>query len=148
MHVHLAADHRGFELKEALKNMLKARGMQVTDHGNTKYEVTDDYPDFATTAVKAVVAGGDDARGIVLCGSGVGVSIVANKIAGARCVLGFDREQVQHARKSDNCTILALPADYVHTAQAEALVVGFLESQFTGEDADVRRLKKVAALEN
>ncbi|MCA9369070.1 RpiB/LacA/LacB family sugar-phosphate isomerase [Candidatus Woesebacteria bacterium] len=147
MQVHLATDHRGFELKEVLKRSIEELGSTVIDHGNTEYDATDDYPDFASTAVRAVVAEGGDARGIVLCGSGVGVSVVANKIRGARCVLGFDAEQVEHARQSDDCTILALPADYLSESTALELVRIFLETQYDGDESDRRRLQKVSALE-
>lgn len=147
MTVHIATDHRGFELKEALKGYIEELGMTVVDHGNTAYDASDDYPDFTAKAVEAVVVEGGDARGIVLCGSGVGVSVVANKITGARCVLGFDPEQVEHARLSDDCTVLALPADHVLETEARELVAVFLKTDFQGDEADLRRLQKVSNLE-
>lgn len=147
MKVHIAADHRGFTLKEELKAVISSLGHDLIDHGNTQYEPSDDYPDFSVSAAQAVALD-DEARGIVICGSGVGVCVVANKIPGVRCVLGFNPDQVRHARESDNVTVLALPADYVRLDAAIQLVSIFLETPFAEDSADIRRLKKIANLED
>ena len=112
MTVHIAADHRGFELKEALKPFILGLGYTVVDHGSQVYDASDDYPDAALPASRAVSLD-SESRGVVICGSGVGVSLVANKVGGVRCALGFSTTQVLHARESDNCTVLALPADFI-----------------------------------
>ena len=146
MTIHIATDHRGFELKESLKPFISALGHTIVDHGSDSYNQSDDYPDTAYKAAKAVSTD-PESRGIVLCGSGVGVSVVANKVLGVRCVLGFSNMQVVHARESDNCTMLALPADFVDRNTAEQLVTYFLETPFKGETEDVRRIEKVANIE-
>lgn len=146
MQVHVAADHRGFALKEVLKKFIGSLGHTVVDHGSESYDPHDDYPDTTFLAARAVSAD-PHARGIVLCGSGVGVCVAANKIARVRCVLGFSSEQVAHARESDDCTILALAADFIDQAQAEEMVRIFLETPFGNEAADVRRLAKISNVE-
>lgn len=146
MTVHIATDHRGFTLKEALKGFVSTLGHSVVDHGSTSYDVTDDYPDTSYAAAKAVAAD-PSALGVVLCGSGVGVNVVANKITGIRCVLGFTENQVEHARESDNCNMLALPADFIDQDTAEKIVKAFLETTFGNEPEDVRRIQKVVKIE-
>lgn len=146
MTVHIATDHRGFALKETLKPFITSLGHTVVDHGSTTYNVEDDYPDTSHEAAKAVAAD-PSSFGIVLCGSGVGVSVVANKVTGVRCVLGFTPEQVMHARASDNCNTLALPADFIDQEASEALVSTFLETSFENDAADVRRIQKLVKIE-
>ena len=150
MTVHIGTDHRGFKLKEAVVSFLHAQGHQVVDHGNSTYDATDDYSDYTVPVANAVAAATDpqNVRGIVLCGSGVGVSIVANKVAGVRAVLGFLDEQVAHSRDSDNCTVLALPADYLAVKEAEKLVATFLSTEFKGESEDLRRIAKITKQES
>ena len=96
MKICLAADHRGFEFKEKIKVWLGKRGCQVVDLGNDHYDPDDDYPDFAQKLVKRLLP--DQDRGILFCGSGIGVNIVANRFSGIRCGLGFTPKQVKHGR--------------------------------------------------
>ena len=150
MTVHIGTDHRGFQLKESLVAFLNTKGHQVVDHGNTVFDATDDYPDFTFPVAHAVATAADaqNVRGIVLCGSGVGVSIAANKVPGVRAVLGFLDEQVVHSRESDNCTVLALPADHLDEQEAEMLVATFLSTEFKGESEDLRRIAKITKQES
>lgn len=146
MRVHLATDHRGFEVKEQIKKLLQEQGVTVQDHGNTEYDPQDDYVDFALPAAKAVVQD-DESRGIVFCGSGVGVCVTANKVDGVRCVLGFDAKQVEHARERDNCTVLAVPVDFLSQEAVTELVQVFLQTRYKNLERDERRIKKIAELE-
>ena len=148
MKIHIGTDHRGFKLKEWLTAELNTLGHEVIDHGNVVFNPDDDYPDFVFPAAEAVGASSDtDTYGIVLCGSGVGASIAANKVANVRCVLALNPDQVSHARKSDNCNVLALAADYLKDEQALQMVTVFLSNQFLGEKEDVRRIAKISEKE-
>ncbi len=148
MTVHIGTDHRGFKLKEWLREELATLGHEVIDHGATVFNPDDDYPDYTFPAAEAVASSEDpQTMGIVLCGSGVGASIAANKVDGIRCVLGFKPDQVSHARKSDNCNVLALAADYLRDEQALQMVTVFLDTHFFSEAEDVRRITKISKKE-
>ncbi len=142
MKVYLGADHRGFALKEKIKAWLLTQGHEGIDLGNTVYDQNDDYPDFAF-AVAETVAKDNDSRGIVICGSGVGVTIAANKIGGARCSTGISPEEVKRGREDDDLNILAISADYTSEDQAKALAAAFLDTAFKGDERHVRRLNKI-----
>src|SRR3989344_7461438 len=111
MKIFIGADHRGFELKEKLKNFLQAEGHEVEDLGALSYEEGDDFVEYAINVARQTVneRGG---RGILLCGSGAGEEIAANKIGGARCTLGYSQEQIAKARDADNVNILALASEF------------------------------------
>lgn len=146
MKIFIGADHRGFELKEKLKPWLTGLGHAVVDCGNTTYEQTDDYPDFAF-AVADAVAKERDSRGIVVCGSAVGVTIAANKVKGARCSPGIGIEEIKKGRQDDDLNILALSGDFITEEQAKELISTFLTTPFTGDERHVRRLKKIEVRE-
>jgi len=141
MNIYLAADHRGFELKEKIKVWLMKRGHQIIDLGNDHYDLDDDYPDFARKLVKRLLH--DQGRGILFCGSGVGVDIVANRFAGIRCGLGFAPKQVKHSRQNDDINCLALPTDFLSFEQVKKVVAVFLETEFDGKASHKRRIKKI-----
>src|SRR3989344_9563996 len=101
MKIYIGADHRGFELKEQLKNWLEQMGHHVEDCGAHEHALRDDYVDFAAEVGRKVTSE-QGSRGVVICGSGAGVDITANKIKGVRCVLGFNIEQIRAARNDDN----------------------------------------------
>ena len=96
MIIYIGADHRGFKLKETLKQFLQREGYTVNDMGNTEYLEGDDYPDFAKLVAQKVSANPADSRGIVICASGVGVDIVANKFPNVRSALGFNPDFITH----------------------------------------------------
>lgn len=146
MKVYLGADHRGFALKEKIKAWLLTQGREVTDLGNTVYDPNDDYPDFAFAVAETVVAD-SGSRGIVICGSGVGVTIAANKIGGARCSTGVSPEEVKRGREDDDLNILAISADYTDAEKTKALITAFLTTAFAGDERHVRRLNKIKARE-
>jgi RpiB/LacA/LacB family sugar-phosphate isomerase len=131
-----------FQLKVKLVLWLTERGEEVEDLGAEKLEKDDDFVDYAMDVAEQVLES-DDAKGIVICRNGVGVSIVANRYPGIRCVLGFDAKQVEKARTDDAVNVLALPADYKSLDEVKTMVDAFLSTKFSGDDRFVRRLTKI-----
>ncbi len=148
MIIYLGADHKGFELKEHLKNFLKNNGYQVVDLGNDHYEEGDDYPDFAEAVARKVSLNYETSRGILICGSGVGVDVVANKFRHVRSALASSADQAFDARNDDDVNILSLGADYLKPDEAERIVLTWLTTPFAGEDRFRRRLEKLNKIEN
>ena len=146
MKVFIGADHKGFPLKEVLKPFVTSLGFPIVDCGNTVFDPHDDYPDFAFAVAKEVVKHADD-RGIVICGSGAGVSIAVNKIDGVRAVLGVTPEQVRDARNDDNINIIALACNYLTEEQATAIVESFLNTPFGAKERYIRRIGKITTQE-
>jgi len=145
MHIAIGSDHAGFALKEHLARVITALGYAVTDLGAHDEEPSD-YPDFAA-AVGTAVAAERAERGIIVCGSGAGAAVAANKIKGIRCALAHDTYTAHQAVEHDNANVLAIGSRVVGRAVAEELVAAFLKAEFTGEERHRRRLAKVAALE-
>lgn len=159
--LYIGSDHRGFKLKEALKIFLKDRGEEVFDLGNDHYDENDDYPDFASlvaekvSATSAELRGLDadqrrnkEVRGILLCGSGVGVDIVANKLKGIRSALIFDSKQAYLSRNDDDANVLSLAADFLTEDQAKKILEVWLTAPFSGIEKYKRRLDKIRGLED
>jgi ribose 5-phosphate isomerase B len=145
MRVVIGADHAGFLLKEELKGQLEAAGYAPLDVG-TNSEESVDYPDFAAAVARAVVAG-DAERGIIICGSGAGASIAANKITGARSAVIHDTYSAHQSVEHDDMNVLALGARVIGPAPAWEIVQAFLTAEFTGEERHARRLAKVNELD-
>src|SRR3989344_1993166 len=151
MKVYLGADHRGFKLKEELRVWLLENKISVEDLGAFKYNQDDDYPLFAQAVAKNVAADLEKnigARGIVICGSGVGVDIVANKVDHIRSGLAVSAKQVEEARKDDNINILAIPSDFVSGEIAKKIVKVFLKTKFSKEEKKIRRLLEIEKIED
>ena len=144
--VTLGADHGGLSLKTDLIPWLKSLGYQVTDVGAYSLNLADDYPDFAERVGRAVTSGQAE-RGILICGSGVGACIAANKVPGIRACLGHDIYSAHQGVEHDNMNILCLGARVVGVELAKDLVAAFLNASFTGEERHRRRLDKVASIE-
>ncbi len=142
----LGADHGGFLLKTDLIPWLVSQGYQVLDVGANSLDPADDYPDFAEAVAHAVTSGRAE-RGILICGSGVGACIAANKVPGVRACLGHDIYSAHQGVEHDNMNILCLGARVVGIELAKDLVAAFLNAGFTGEERHRRRLDKVAAME-
>jgi len=142
----IGADHAGFELKEIIKKELKKSGHEVLDMGAHEYDRVDDYPDFAAAVGRAVVDGRGE-RGILICGSGVGASIAANKIKGVRSCLCHDIYSATQGVEHDDMNVLCLGGLIIGRELALKLVEGFLLAQFIGSGRYQRRLDKVLALE-
>ncbi|MCX7880976.1 MAG: RpiB/LacA/LacB family sugar-phosphate isomerase [Patescibacteria group bacterium] len=143
MTIFIAADHRGFELKNKIIEYLQEKDIRIEDLGNYQYDPLDDYPDFAKKVAQAVLQNPKDFLGIVICGSGVGVAIAVNRFKGIRCGIGFEIEQVKHIRENDHINILALPSDYLEFEKAKNLVDAFLSSIPKTEEKYLRRIKKL-----
>jgi len=145
MRIGVGADHAGFEMKQHLARWLRDQGHEVTDFG-TDSTAPVDYPDFAAAVGHAVVDGRVE-RGLVVCGSGVGAAIAANKIAGVRAGLCHDTYSAAQGVQHDDANVLVLGARVIGPALAESLVTAFLNARFSGAERHVRRLQKVHALE-
>jgi len=141
----VASDHAGFTLKQAVVDDLRARGFEVHDLGTTHLEPVD-YPDYAAAVAREVTAGAVD-RGILICGSGVGASVAANKVSGIRAGLCHDSYSAHQGVEHDDMNVLVLGARVIGPALALELVRIFLDARFSGEARHVRRLAKIAALE-
>ena len=146
MRVGIAADHGGFEMKEQLARKLSAEGHDVFDFGNMVFDADDDYPDFATPLARAVASGNLE-RGILLCGSGVGASVAANKVNGARAALCHDDYSARQGVEDDDMNILCLGGRTTGIAVAWDCVQTFLGASFSGAARHRRRLAKVKQLE-
>ncbi len=143
----IAADHGGYELKEYLVRMLRDAGHEVIDFGDGQPKLDDDYPDFVVPLARAVASGELD-RGVAICGSGVGASVVANKVAGVRACLIHETFSAHQGVEDDDLNLICLGGLVVGHALAWELVKTFLSARFSGAERHRRRLAKVVELEN
>lgn len=143
MPVFIATDHRGFELKNKLVEYLQEKDIRVEDFGNYKHDPEDDFPDFAQKVAQAVQQNPEENLGIVICGSGIGVSIAVNRFKHIRCGLALNLDQVQHGRENDYTNILALAADYTDFETAKKYIDIFLAAKPKQNDKYIRRINKV-----
>lgn len=144
MKIYLAADHRGFALKEKIKAWLVGQGEMVEDLGNDHFDTEDDFPDYASAVAKPVSA--DEGEGIVICGSG-GMALVANKFKHVRAVECWNELTAQHAKEHDACNVLMLPADFVAEEEAKKIVSAWLKARLLVDDKHQRRLNKIKQIE-
>lgn len=147
MLIYIGADHRGFELKESLKNFLKSKGYEVADVGAVKFDENDDYPDFAKLVGDAVSQNPTARKGVLICGSGVGVDIVANKFKGVRSSLVFNPDQAFLARNDDDANVLSLPADFLNEEDAKKILGTWLVTDFSDKEQHRRRVGKIGEIE-
>lgn len=147
MKIGVGADHGGFDMKQELALRLRKEGHQVVDFGNNRCDANDDYPDFAIPLARAV-ASGQIERGVLVCGSGVGASVAANKVAGVRAALCHDDFSARQGVEDDDMNILCLGGRTTGIAVAWDCVCNFLGARFSGADRHSRRLAKVRQLEN
>jgi ribose 5-phosphate isomerase B len=146
MRIAVAADHAGFELKQELANELRKLNHDVVDLGAHRYEQGDDYPDFAA-AIGLAVQSGDAERGVLICGSGVGASIAANKLRGVRAGLCHDTYSAHQGVEHDDMNVLVLGSRIIGVELARDLIKAFVNARFSGDERHKRRLQKVRALE-
>lgn len=144
MKIALGSDHAGFPLKSEVGPLLEAAGHEVVDVGTDSEESTD-YPLYAAEAAK-LVAGGEADRAVLVCGSGVGVSIVANKVDGVRAVNAHDAEEAEMSRRHNDANVLALAGRRLETGQAGEIVERFLSTDFEGGRHE-RRVDQISAVE-
>jgi ribose 5-phosphate isomerase B len=146
MRVGIASDHGGFELKVQLTAALKAAGYEVADFGAHELVTDDDYPDYVVPLARAV-ASGEVARGLAICGSGVGACVAANKVPGVRAALITDSFSAHQGVEDDDMNVMCLGGRVTGYALSWDLVQIFLTAHFKGAERFKRRLAKVAALE-
>ena len=147
MRIAIGADHGGFPLNERVIAELRAAGHEIEDFGTHDGSQPDDYPDYALKVGRAVQSGGCEI-GIIVCGSGVGASVAANKLRGVRAALCGDTYSARQSREHDDCNVLCLGARVVGLELALEIVRAFVAARFTGEERHRRRLAKIALIEN
>ena len=156
--IYLGADHGGFDLKEKIKKWLKLWGYEWEDLGNTVYEKEDDYPSFAIAVAQRVAEEEKNGnsypkswlsrpKGVITCRSAAGMVIAANKVKGGRCATAFDSRSAKHSRLHNDANILALSGDWLEEYQAKKILKIWLETEFSGEERHVRRLKEIEEYE-
>ena len=146
MKIGICTDHGGYTLKQIIHEFLIKIGYEVLDFGAFKQDDQDDYPDFVIPLAKAV-ASKDVLRGIAICGSGVGASIAANKVAGVRAALIQDHFSAHQGVEDDDMNLLCLGGRVTGFASAQELVTTFLKAEFSGAERHLRRLQKIKQLE-
>jgi|ERR1051325_10886499 ribose 5-phosphate isomerase B len=146
MNVAVGADHAGFSLKSEIVALVSSAGHSVIDCGASTLQPDDDYPDFSAAVARAVT-GGRAERGVLLCGSGVGASVAANKFAGIRAALCHDTFSAHQGVEDDDMNVLCLGARVIGPALAAEIISVFLGARFSGADRHKRRLAKVREFE-
>jgi len=146
MHIGIAADHGGFELKVQLLDALTSADFRIKDFGAWELVDGDDYPDFIVPLARAV-SEGEITRGLAICGSGVGACVAANKVPGVRAALITDSFSAHQGVEDDNMNVMCLGGLVTGSALALELVQAFLNAEFKAEERFIRRLDKVAVLE-
>lgn len=145
--IYLGADHRGFELKEALKAYCNARGIRYEDLGALLRDPEDDYVDFAVAVSEKVAGDPCEHKGILICGSGHGMDMVANKFPAVRAALCVSKEQAIQSREHEDANVLVLPSDLLDERRAFEIVDAWLSTAFTKEERHKRRLTKMKDIE-
>ena len=146
MQIALGGDHAGFSLKQQVAGWLADWGHLVQDVGPLAFDPSDDYPDFAKSVATAVASGTAD-RGIIVCGSGVGATIAANKVVGVRAATCHDTYSAGQGVEHDDMNVLCMGDRVIGVELAKQVVSAFLQAQFSHEDRHVRRLQKVLDIE-
>ena len=145
--IYLGADHRGFQLKEELKKYLADQGFEIEDLGAFEYNKDDDYPDFGMVVAEKVAENPGTHKGILLCGSGHGVDIVANKYKGVRAALVFNRQIAAQSREHEDTNVLVLASDWLDSTSAKDIISVWLGKSFSGGERHIRRLNKIREIE-
>lgn len=144
MKVYIGADHNGFEFKQHLTDFLTRAGYEVIDEGDKKLQPDDDFPQFAAKLVTAMkTSDEEDPKGILICGSGQGVCIAANRFKGIRASLCWDVEEARLARNDDDANVLCLPARIIDSRTAEIVTNVWLNTPFAGAPRFKRRIKQI-----
>jgi ribose 5-phosphate isomerase B len=146
MKIFLGADHAGYELKNLLREHLHHAGYEVEDVGAKTLDDDDDYPRYAYSVASRVLGGNDADLGLLICGSGQGMSIAANRVNGIRAALAWDEESAQASRRDDNANVLVLPARFISDRQAESMVDAWLAAKFRADPKYQRRLDELEQL--
>jgi ribose 5-phosphate isomerase B len=144
--LYIAADHAGYPLKEELKPFLAKEGYEVVDLGADELDNFDDYPDFAAALARSV-AGEEDAGGILICGTGQGMCVAANKFAGIRAVQVFDEFTARAAAEHIDANVICLGGRITDVDAAKKLAKIWLDTEFSGDERHIRRLRKIEETE-
>ncbi len=144
MKVYLGADHNGFEYKNDLAKALRQAGHEVIDEGDEALDPNDDYPQFAGKVASALLAANDpEARGILVCGSGQGMCIAANRFKGIRAALCWNQAEARAARNDDDCNVLCLSSRYTSLDEAGSIMATFLSTPFAAAPRFTRRIEQL-----
>lgn len=144
--IYLGADHRGFKAKEEIKKYLEGLGYSYQDSGNKIFDPEDDYPDF-TEIVARKVSQNLKNKGILFCGSAIGMAIFANKFKGIRAALCFNEKTAELSRSHNDANILCISADFLPLAKIKKIVKIWLKTKFSKEERHIRRLAKIKKYE-
>ena len=145
MKIFVGADHNGFHMRNSLVKYLLSAGYDVIDDGDQELDPNDDFPIFALKVVKDVLAE-SNAFGVLICGSGQGMCMAANRFKGIRACLGYDRESIKASRNDDDANILCLPAKALEKDKVNLLVETFLNTKFAGATRYKRRISQLDEL--
>tara|TARA_Y100000590_G_scaffold79566_1_gene88362 strand:+ start:1846 stop:2286 length:441 start_codon:yes stop_codon:yes gene_type:complete len=146
MKIAVAADHGGFSLREVVITILSENGYEVEDLGAYELDLSDDYPDFALSVASSIQSGRAD-RGIIICGSGIGATIVANKVTGIRAGTCHDTYSARQGVEHDDMNVICMGARVIGSEVAKEVVLAFVAATFSGEDRHMRRVEKIRKLE-
>ena len=144
MKIYIGADHQGFHLRQSLIDYLRHAGYEIIDEGDRRLDPEDDFPIFAQKVVKDVLGSQDpDTRGILICGSGQGICMAANRFKGIRAALGYDVTAIRSARNDDDANVLCLPAHVLKSDSANLIVETFLNTDYANAPRFNRRIKEM-----
>lgn len=141
--IYLGSDHRGYNLKEEIKKFLDKEKIKFQDLGNLKYDEKDDYPDFAKKVANKISSNSKKDKGILICGTGIGMSIVANKFKQVRAGLCLSGYMATRAVEEDDINILCLAADITDAGTSKKIIKEWLNAKFKNDECYKRRLKKI-----
>lgn len=147
MKIYLGSDHAGFEVKEKIKKHLDKRGISYDDLGPYEFKISDDYPDYAFKVAEKV-AKSSEAQGILVCGSGAGMAIAANKVKGIRAVEAYDTYLAKMSKEHNNANILAVGARDTKFNEIKKIIDIWLKTKFSDKDRHKRRIRKISNYEN
>lgn len=146
--IYLSADHNGYEMKEKIKQHLTQKGVAFEDTGPYCYDKDDDYPDFAYLAAKKIAQNPEHNRGILICGSGVGMALTANKVRGVYCAQVWNKKMARGAREHNGINMLSFGVDYTDQNEILASIEEFLRVPAKTAERHERRFKKVQEIES
>jgi len=144
--IYIGADHRGYKLKKKISKWMFEKKIDFEDMGAQRLDSKDDYTKYAEK-VASMVASSKNSKGILICGSGVGVDVVANKFDGVRASIGKTPKQIEAGRKDDNMNILVIAADFTKQEEAREMMKSFIDTKFSGKARHKRRLREVERIE-
>lgn len=146
--IFISSDHRGYNLKEFLKGYLSQEKIPFKDVGNHKFDPEDDYPDFAFKLAMEVAKNPKENLGVMACGSGLGMVVVANKVKGVRAGLVMSEWFAEHGRENDDLNVISFSADKTDFSTAERILKKWMSAKFNGTDKYRRRLEKIRKIED